>query len=294
MSKVADWLRARLDAFVFEEVSSRSLGVIRILLTFNILNEYSPELVLHQVDSRPILTAVVWTMFVSNLLVMVGYKTRWSSLAWALSFGVLHLYFGRFLHEVPRMAQPVQAFQCLLVLAIAPSGRSLSIDRALEVRRARAQGREPEPERVPHLALDLIALSIATIYFWAALDKTDAAWLRGERMEMYYIKWYGGSDSLVYTPWMHTICKLMAWATMVLEFVLAFGLLFRRTRPWVVLGGYFLHISIAMTLAVTYFSFKMMTMLFACVPPNRVHAVFDLIFDEDENGPPPGLKTNAP
>lgn len=282
MSKLAEWLRARLDAFVNEEVSSRSLGVIRILITFNILNEYTAHLVLHQVDSSPALIAVVWTMLVADVFVMVGYKTRWSTLAWALSFGILHLYFGRFLGEVTRMAQPVQAFQCIMVLTIAPSGRSLSIDRALEVRRARAQGREPEPERVPHLALDLIMLSIASIYFWAALDKTDAAWLRGERMEMYYIKWYGGSDSLVYTPWMHTVCKLMAWATTGLEFALAFGLVFRRTRPWVVIGGYLLHIGIAMTLAVTYFSFKMMVMLFAAVPPRWVHQVFALVFDEPE------------
>jgi hypothetical protein len=179
---------------------------------------------------------------VVNCAGMLGYKTRWSTIAWALSFGMLHLYFGRWLGEVPRMVQPVQAFQCIAVLTIAPSGRSLSIDRALEVRRARAEGRAPRPEKIPHWVLDLIAISIATIYFWAALDKADSAWLHGQRMEMYYIKWYGSSDSLVYTPWAYYACLVLAWATTILEFVLAFGLVFRRTRPWVFIGGYLLHI----------------------------------------------------
>jgi hypothetical protein len=58
------------------------------------------------------------------------------------------------------------------------------------------------------------------------------------------------------------------------------GLVFRRTRPWVFIGGYLLHIGIAMTLAVTYFSFKMMTMLLAAVPPKWVHEVFALALDE--------------
>jgi hypothetical protein len=187
------------------------------------------------------------------------------------------------------MALPAQVFQCIVVLSIACSGRSLSIDRALEVRRARAQGREPPPEQVPHLALDLIALALASIYFWAAFDKTDGAWLRGERMEMYYIKWYGSSDSLVYTPWLHAIAVVTAWATTALEFALAFGLLFRRTRPWVFLGGYMLHIGIGLTLAVTYFSFQSMIMLFACVPPQWVHQAFGMVFGESSDRAAPEL-----
>lgn len=283
MSAIVDVLRRKLEGFALEEVSSRSLGVIRILLPLNIFNEYAAYLVMHKVDAAPEIVALVWIMMVANVLVMLGYKTRWSTIVWAVSFGILHLYFGRWLGQLPRMVQPVQAFQCIMVLTLAPSGRSLSIDRALEVRRARAEGREPEPERTPAWAYDLIALSIASIYFWAALDKTDPAWWRGERMEMYWIKWFGSSDSLMQSDLVHPIAVFFAGATTILEFSLAFGLVLRRTRPWVVLGGYLLHIGIALTLAVTYFSFKMMVMLFACVPPRWVHQVLGLVFDEAPN-----------
>lgn len=288
MSRVGDYLREKVEAYALEEVSSRSLGLIRIALCFNILNEYVSYLAIHHNDTRPVVIALIWVLFVANFFVMFGYKTRWTVIVWWASFAILHLYFGRYLYEVVRMKQPVQAFQCITVLTISGGcGRSLSIDRALEVRRARAEGREPAPERVAAWTYDLIALVIASIYFWAALDKTDAAWFRGERMEHYYMSWYGGSDSLVYTPWVHWGAVFFAWATTILEFALAFGLVFRKSRPWVVIGGFMLHIGIALTLAVTYFSFKMMAALFACVPPNWVHRVVGgMLGDPREPAPP--------
>lgn len=284
MSAVRDWMRAKLEAFAFAEASSRSLGLIRILVALNLFNEFGVQMALHRIDGRPEVIVLAWLLLAANFFVMVGYKTRWATLVWCLCWGVLHLYFGRWLGEVPVLQNTVQAFQCIVVLTIAPCGRSLSIDRALEVRSARAEGRDPTPETTPAWVYDLLLLIIAVIYLWAAHDKTDPAWLHGERMEMYFIRWYGSSESLSIWPWVHPAMVAAAWSTTIVEFMLAFGLVFRRTRAWVVVLGFMLHLGIAMTLAVSYFSFKMMVMLFAAVPPQRVHELIGAVLGEPPAG----------
>jgi hypothetical protein len=167
-----------------------------------------------------------------------------------------------------------------VLLAVTPSGRSLSIDRLIELRRARRENREPAPERMPWWQLELFLLTIASLYMWTAYDKTDEKWFRGERMERYYLEWYGGSDSLVYSPWVHSICVIMAWATTALEFTLAFGLLIRRFRHVVLWGGIMLHAGILYTLSVPFFSVLMFVMLIAAARPWKVHEFLTLLGDD--------------
>jgi hypothetical protein len=288
------WMRLvqeKVERFGLEQVSSRSLALVRILTCLDIIFEFASPWVSHRMDDQLEILVLTWIVFLSNWFVLVGYRTRIASVFLLLSFGVLQIYYGQYL-GMKHFRQPVQVFQVITVLALAPSGRSLSIDRALEVRRAKREGRAPPPEQISHWVLDVLAVEVAAIYMWAGLDKTDAAWFRGERMEHYYMYWYGGSDSLVYTPHIHDISVVMAWATTILEFTLAFGLLFRRTRYYVVWGGFVLHIGILFYFAVTYFSMMMMTVLIACIPPQWVHNFISLI-GQDSNGPPPPGKPES-
>ncbi|HVI03479.1 MAG TPA: HTTM domain-containing protein [Enhygromyxa sp.] len=282
------WLqlaREKVERFGLEQVSSRSLGLIRILTCLDIIFEYASPWVSHRVDNELEILVLTWIVFLSNWFVLVGYKTRIASAILFCSFGVLHLWYGQWL-GMNMFRQPVQMFQVITVLALAPSGRSLSIDRALEVRRAKREGRAPPPEQLSYWVLDVLAVEVAAIYLWAGLDKTDPAWFRGERMEHYYMFWYGSSDSLIYTPWIHEISVVMAWATTILELSLAFGLVFRRTRYYVVWGGFVLHIGILFYFAVTYFSMMMMTVLIACIPPKWVHDFISLIGQDSNTAPP--------
>lgn len=278
------FVRERAERFGLEQVSSRSLGLVRILTSLDIIFEYASPWCSHRVDNELEILLLVWLVFLSNWFVLVGYKTRIASALLFLSFGVLHVYYGQWL-GMDKFRQPVQMFQVITILAIAPSGRSLSIDRALAVRKAKREGRAAPPEQVSYWVLDVFAVEIAAIYLWAGLDKTDPAWFRGERMEHYYMFWYGGSDSLVYTPWIHDISVVMAWATTILELSLAVGLLFRRTRYYVVWGGFLLHIGILFYFAVTYFSMMMMTVLIACIPPQWVHNFISLLGSDPDPDP---------
>lgn len=270
MSKLGQWAKAKLEAFSLTEISSRPLGLFRIFATLTILYHHTGYWAASKVDEYALSQALAWVFVVSAWFVLVGYKTRIATAAMAIAAIGLHLYYGVMLDK-HILSKPVQVFQVVVLMALTPCGRSLSVDRAIEVRRARAERRPPAPERMPWWQVELFILQIATIYLWAAENKSDEAWLRGERMERYWVEWFGGSDSLAFKPLVHPIAVLLAWATTILEYVLAFGLLSRRWRPYVMWGGVLLHLGILYTLAVTYFSSMMLLILGLCLPPQVVH-----------------------
>jgi hypothetical protein len=286
--------RAKLENFAGAEISSRSLGLIRIFGAILVIFRLAPKLSLHRFDD-PYAPLCAAALLLSCLFMIPGYKTRWFAVIAAISLGVLHIYYGQRVNNT-LLAKPVLPFQMMVLLALTPSGRSLSIDRVLEVRRARREGRDPPPETMPWWQLELFLLTIASLYFWAAMNKTDARWLRGERMERYWLMWFGGSDSFVYSPLVHPLSVMFAWATTILEFVLAFGLMSRRFRHWVMWGGIALHVGILYTLSVPYFSMLMFTLLFAAAKPDKIHEYLSLLADDgidDPRGPPDQAQPSA-
>jgi hypothetical protein len=84
----------------------------------------------------------------------------------------------------------------------------------------------------------------------------------------------------VYWPWFHDVSVLMAWVAVTFELALAFGLIFRRTRKYVVFLGFALHIGILFYFAVTYFSMLMLMVLFTCMPPQWFHDFVSRIGDD--------------
>ena len=294
MTAVVGRLRRSLESFATAEISSRPLAMLRIFVPLNTMYHHVGSYASFRLDHEPGAMVASWVLWTAAMFLIVGYKTRWAAVFYASAFALLQLHYGLSANWL-RLYKPVMEFQLALLLAIAPSGRSLSIDRAIEVNRAEREGRAPEPERMPWWYLEMFVLVICSIYLWAAQDKTDAAWFRGERMERYFVHWYGNSDSFAYKfkYWIHPIAVVSAWATTILEFALAFGLAFRRTRPYLAWGGIMLHIGILTTLAVTYFSFNMLLVLcFACLPPQWIHDFISIVI-EDAPGEEPKLGARA-
>jgi hypothetical protein len=86
---------------------------------------------------------------------------------------------------------------------------------------------------------------------------------------------FGTADSLVAHPSLAGILRGTAWALTILNFVLAFGLLVRRLRPYLCLVA-FAYMFLAMlafshTYASSYEYLISMTILIACVPPAWIH-----------------------
>jgi hypothetical protein len=270
------WARGQLEGFALAEISSRPLGLFRIFAVATILYQYTAHWVGHLLDEDSLSIVLGWLFLASGWVSMVGYKTRAATLVMAGSAAILHLYYGVVLENY-LLSKPVQVFQVVVLLALTPSGRSLSIDRALEVRRARVEARPPASETMPWWQLELFIVQVSGVYLWAAENKSDPAWFRGERMERYWIEWFGGSDSLAFSPWVHRFSVFFAWSTTILEYALAFGLLFRRWRPYLLWGGVALHLGILYSLSVTHFSSMMLLLLGLCLPPRVVHEFIGLI-----------------
>jgi hypothetical protein len=285
--KLGHWARRKLEEFSLTEISSRPLGLFRIFAILTILYQYTPHWVGHKLDDHALELLSGRLFLIAAWFVLIGYKTRIATAVMALAGIALHLYYGVELDK-HLLYKPVQMFQVVVLMALTPVGRSLSVDRAIEVRRARAERRSPAPETVPWWQVELFILQICAIYLWAAENKSDEAWFRGERMERYWVEWFGGSDSLAFKPLVHPIAVFFAWATTILEYALAFGLLSRRLRPYLMWGGVMLHIGILYTVAVTYFSSMMLCILGLCMPPQVVHDfIARLTRDSNGRGDPP-------
>ena len=162
----------------------------------------------------------------------------------------------------------------VIYIALTQSERSYSVDRWLAVRRARRLGVQPPSERGNLLGLRLIALQVATVYFWGAFDKTGLGWFNGSRVEQILMVKYTGSD---YPDWplFHEASVLLGAATVLLEYALAFGLFLPRLRRFLMPLGVLFHGSLYFVVPVKTFSTTMILLYLAYLEPDDVHRALD-------------------
>ena len=161
-----------------------------------------------------------------------------------------------------------------LFCALTPCGRSYSLDRWRALRRAAASGAPAPAERGNLWGLRLIVLQLSVIYLFAAIDKTHLGFLSGARLEHYLLWYYWGSDAPAW-PGFHALLALVAVANVALEYALALGLPWPRTRRWLLLPGLGLHVLFYLLLPVATYSATVMLLYLAYLDPERVHAVLD-------------------
>jgi hypothetical protein len=222
-------------------------------------------------------------LFVALSVLILGYKTRLAAVAAAMCFAGLHLYYGVEL-RMKQMAAPVLEFQFLVLLALTPCGRSLSLDRVLAVRRAQAEGRDPPPERVLWWQVELFVIAIASVHLWLAIDCSQPEWLTGAIIENDLMRLWSGSDLFSYRPRVHTVAVALAWVATISAYLLAFGLLIRRWRPYLMWLGVALHFAVILTFISTYlqsyYNLVMVATLISCLDPERIHQFISLQGDQ--------------
>lgn len=213
--------------------------------------------------------------FVATTAMLIGFKSRLSTLLTAVILWLLYYYWGMVHgadewkhHHTYLLAMGVTLTACT------PCGKSYSLDRWLAVRSAQRAGRAPPPERGNVWGLRLIVLQLSVIYFFAALDKTNGAFLSGERMEHYYAWYYAGLD-YAGAGWFAAMCQLIAIATVALEYALALGLPFARTRRYLVVPGLLLHAGFYVLLPVLTYTVTMFALYLAYIDPDKVHALLE-------------------
>lgn len=271
--------RAWLEAFATAEVSSRTLAMLRVFGTLTIYTEFASPWVTHRIDDSAGTLLLSWGMFIAMNVLILGYKTRIAAVVAASCFAGLHLYYGG-VQGMEKLVAPVYEFQFMVLLALTPCGRSLSIDRALAVRRAEAEGREPPSERVFWWQLELFVLLIASVLLWSAIDCSQERWLSGLQLEQDLMRVWSGADLFSYRPNVHAVAVGIAWAVTVACYALAFGLLFRRWRSYLVWPAAVLLLALILAFATTYvtsyYNLIMLATLIACLDPERIHQFITL------------------
>jgi len=262
------------------EGSTRSIALIRIGLVFLLWSRWAFEV--SPFFAPSLLRVVLAAVFaVSTTLMLIGLWTRVAVPATAAVIGAMYVH-GT-LSPYPSSWQAHHAY--LLVAGVAycaltPSERSYSVDRWLAIRRARRLGEPLPPERGNLLGLRLIALQLATIYFWGALDKTHPGYFNGARIEQVLMAKYTGSD---YPSWpgFHQAAVLLGASTVLLEYSLAFGLFVSRARRLLLPLGAFFHGTLYFVTPVSTFSTTMILLYLAYLDPDDVHQMLDELQSAD-------------
>lgn len=152
-------------------------------------------------------------------------------------------------------------------LVFAPAGASLSVDR---LRAARDRFWE-FPARAPWV-VRLLQIQLSVIYLsmvWAKVrgttwgDGTAVSYaMRIEDLQRLHLPQWVVDSSLV--------TSLMTYGTLGVELALGILVWNRKLRPWVLLLGVGLHLGIDLTLRVGFFSYAMLTLYIAFLPPEVV------------------------
>lgn len=262
-ARFADWA-------VGTEGSSRSSALIRIGLAMLFWSRWAGELLLYR-DLSPIGLFLAANFFVATALLFVGYHSRAAAL-WTGMVGLaMYYYFGFQLGREPWTHHHTYLLAiAALLIALTPCGRSYSLDRYLAVMRAERAGVAPPAERGNLWGLRLIVVQLSVLYFFAAFDKTNYAFLSGARIEAIFLWYYAGSD---YPAWLAWFAPLASFCVVALEYSLAFGLPFRRIRRYLLLPGLAFHAIIYVTLPVYTFSATMALLYLAYFDADAVDKV---------------------
>ncbi|WP_189476297.1 HTTM domain-containing protein [Mesorhizobium sp. M2A.F.Ca.ET.043.05.1.1] len=273
---IADWrpapaMAARFAAWAAgTEGSSRSSALIRIGLAMLFWSRWAGELLLYR-DQSPAGLFLAANFFLATALLFVGYHSR-AAAVWTGSVGLaMYYYFGFELGREPWTHHHAYLLAvAALLIALTPCDRSYSLDRYLAVVRAERAGVLLPVERGNLWGLRLIVVQLSVLYFFAAFDKSNYAFLSGARLEQIFLWFYAGSDYPSGLAWLATI---VSFGVVALEYCLAFGLPFRATRRYLVLPGLAFHAIIYVTLPVYTFSATMALLYLAYFDADAVDKV---------------------
>jgi hypothetical protein len=263
-----------LERAIDREASSRPAALVRIGLALVLLARFADELTFRGAMDG-VRFGVVVAFWVAVCAMLVGWRSRVSTAVTAVVLSIGVWRFGQLQNQPGWTHHHVYLLlAATLCTAIAPCGRSYSIDRWRAVKRAARAGAPPPAERGLVWGQTLIAVQLSAVYFWGAVDKLNPGWLRGEKFEAQLLDYVFDSDPPAIAGWPALLVALSV-GTVALEFALAIGLWFRRARPWLIPAGVALHVLIYVTLPVRIFSVLSILLYVAYFDPDEVHRAID-------------------
>jgi uncharacterized membrane protein YphA (DoxX/SURF4 family) len=214
------------------------------------------------------LVILVWAlMLVASVALVVGFWTRLS--AFIVLLGVLS-----FERRMPFAFNGGDGLVRILALYVflAPTGAAVSLDR---LRRHRD---DPWgfPQRAPW-ALRLMQLQVSLIYLSAVWEKVQGhTWPNGTALS-YALRLDDIARFPLPSPFADwpAVVALLTWSTLAIEFSAGALVWIPKLRPWVLAAGVMLHLVIAYSMRVGFFSAGMMVLYLAFVSPERAAWVID-------------------
>jgi Vitamin K-dependent gamma-carboxylase len=286
--RLAPRLRAALVWLAMPEGSTRPAALMRLAFAMLAWARWAYPLHLYA-DLSPQRMAVAVSFFLSTTLMFFGVLSR-ASTAWA-GLTTFFMYYAWGI--VPGNESWHHHHHYLLsvsmcLLALAPCGRSYSLDRVWAARRAARTGRPLPDERGPLWAVRLIGLQLCVLYFWTAFNKSKVAFLSGERLQQIYMHSFAGSDMPAWSGF-RPLTMAVAVAVVALEYALAFGLFVPRLRRVLLPLGILFHGVLYVLLPIATFSLTCWAIYLAYLDPEAVHR-----WTSDGVGPGAGAPCAAP
>ncbi len=256
------------------EGSTRAVGLLRVALASIVLIRYGDEVAFFAAgDALHVAVAVFYFAFVP--LMLVGLYSRIATVMVALVLLVMYFPLG---YLPDRVGWNHHHSYILLIsvffLSFTPCGRSYSVDRWREIGQSEASGIAPRPEFGRLWGTRLIGLQMSALYFWTAVDKTEWAFLSGERLEQIMVWQYAGRPL---EAWVMMPAFLVAGSILVVvvEYLLAVAIHVPRLQKIAIPAALALHAGFYVLLPVDTYSITMMMLYLVVVDPNAVHRFID-------------------
>ncbi len=265
------------------EGSSRSSALIRIGLVLIIWARWGNELTLFHASS---LFDFIFSglFFISTTLMLIGFYSNLTTFTTSIITLTMYYYFGFTLGHEPwthhhTYLLAISTFLC----SFTPCGKSYSLDRYLEIKKAIKHKFNIPAETGNLFGLRLLSLQLAAVYFWTAFDKSTITWITGQKMEVNFMFQYTGSSYPDF-PGFHLMMVILALAVLILEYALSVGLFFKITRKILIIPGIILHCIIYITLPVKTFTATVILLYLSFFDSDEVHKFIDKISGFIESG----------
>lgn len=272
-------MRAQIARFIERrtaepEQSTRPIGLLRIALALIILARFAAELTFfNTLEASGLILCLLF--FTVTIMMLAGYMTRIATACVAGS--LFEIYFtGSYGNSVTQWNHHhvYLLMSATTLLACTPCDRSYSVDRYRALRNAERKGESPPPERGRLWGQRLIVLQLGALYFWTAVDKSDWAFLSGQRLEQILTWTYSGRplEILLDFPFILAAISIVVVAV---EYGLALGIFVRRWHRFVIPIGLTLHASFYVLLPVETYSITMMALYLTLPDPDSLHRFLD-------------------
>ncbi len=271
-----------LSRFIDCEGSTRTVALIRIGLAALAWSEYGRFFRGH-VDLNAGRIAVGWCFYLFSTSMFLGLFSRCSALLTGSVLFVAYFKLGYHGYKSELVHHHTYAMNTLVaLLALTPCGRSYSLDRWLALRRASGKGMVLPAESGPLWAVPLLSLQVSMIYLGGAYDKLHELFLSGGRLQQLFSLYFGSHEGVA-IPYFFELMTVLAWATVILEFALAFGLFIPRLHRYLMPAGITFHALIYWSMPVSTFSLMMILMYLSFLPVAQVERFLRSL----EHGPAP-------